>query len=54
MANTITFKGHPSIECDSVISYDSTSYSSDDVLKTAMRPCIDIRFPTTVDQHTLT
>ena len=54
MPNTITFKGHPSIECDSVISYDSTSYSSDDVLKTAMRPCIDIRFPTTVDQHTLT
>ena len=54
MPNTITFKGHPAIECDSVISYDSTSYSSDDVLKTAMRPCIDIRFPTTVDQHTLT
>lgn len=53
MSNTITFKGHPSIECNAVISYDMAAYSSDDVLKTAMRPCIDIRFPTTVDQHTL-
>lgn len=53
MANFITFKGHSAIQCNSVLSYESTTYSSDDVLTTAMRPCIDIRFPSSTDQHTL-
>ena len=54
MANFITFKGHSSIPCNSVLSYEIQTYSSDDVLATAMRPCIDIRFPANTDQHLLT
>lgn len=51
---TITFKGYSAIECNNVISYTATSYSSDDVLTTAVRPCLDIRFPSTTDQKLLT
>lgn len=53
MANFITFKGHEAIQCNSVLAYETTTYSSEDVLTKAMRPCIDIRFPTNIDQHIL-